>query len=499
MKKKKQKEEVWARCGHPKQQRKNWRRTEKDRRAVFDKTDGQCCHCSKPLDFDSDWEVEHWIELNYCPGHSKYDTFNNVFAAHKECNGHHKRQGHFDNDLAAVFDMRSHWKHGFRPHPKVQLFLEFEEARLRLEHIHEELQMEDDINSFSGIFIHQNEIKLGSVTHNSHSNIIKGKYQGRDVALKVPTDNREENYMDVVNEIRILRRLKHPNILELLGVTVVKQGTSDRTSLAMVSEWMPHVLSHNMPPSWDYLALTKAITDGLQYLHDQGMVHRDFKPGNILVTPDGRTAKICDFGECIGTEEERRFHKVAGTASYRAPEVNHGLRCDQKSDIFGLGKIMEYLYRYDEKRPSLHEFLHLAKSCQNKEPSSRPTLNEIKARLHPMHFKDAEPDDDGDDGIPVPSWPTDAPKLGGLPTPHKPSPAKSNVSPVPSKPSPAKLNGSPVPSKPSPVKSPVSRRTSPEKPRSRRESWCPDDDECVYCHDYKNGNRMKQACKLRPM
>jgi hypothetical protein len=132
--------------------------------------------------------------------------------------------------LAAVFDIRSHWEHGLRPHPKVQLFLEFGEARLRLEHIHDEMQMEEDINSFSEIFIQQNEIELGTyypcnlpcgvllsalslstdakhVIFGGRSNVVKGKWQGRDVALKIPRDDAKRNYMDVVNEIRALRSL----------------------------------------------------------------------------------------------------------------------------------------------------------------------------------------------------------------------------------------------------------------------------------------------------
>lgn len=63
--------------------------------------------------------------------------------------------------------MRSHWEHGFRPHPKVQLYLEFEEARERLKHIHEELQMDADINSFSNLFIQQNLIEIGIITEPS--------------------------------------------------------------------------------------------------------------------------------------------------------------------------------------------------------------------------------------------------------------------------------------------------------------------------------------------
>jgi hypothetical protein len=147
---------------------------------------------------------------------------------------------------------------------------------------------------------------------------------------------------------------------------------------------------------------------------------------------------------------------------------------------------MDHLYRYfdDEERELPGEFVRLARSCMNVKPDNRPTLDEIEVRLRPMRFKgpakqkpcvptspegsDIEPDDS--DGIPVPPWPTDAPKLGGSPVRHKPSPGKS----------------------------PMPRRTSPEKPRSRRESWCPEDDECMYCRDYKNGNKMKQACKLKP-
>ena len=84
-------EKLWRCCGKEKKTRKNWRRTEKAKRDVFDKTDGECCHCSRKFKFEDNWEVEHWTELSFCPGHEdEYDVFTNIFPSHKECNGHNK-------------------------------------------------------------------------------------------------------------------------------------------------------------------------------------------------------------------------------------------------------------------------------------------------------------------------------------------------------------------------------------------------------------------------
>jgi len=76
---------------------------------------------------------------------------------------------------------------------------------------------------------------------------------------------------------------------------------------------------------------------GLQYIHEQGLIHRDFCPKNVLYGTDN-VAKIIDFGLCVPTVvQERTFMARAGTASYMAPEQVRSQPLDARADIYAYG------------------------------------------------------------------------------------------------------------------------------------------------------------------
>ncbi|HTH36803.1 MAG TPA: protein kinase [Pyrinomonadaceae bacterium] len=89
------------------------------------------------------------------------------------------------------------------------------------------------------------------------------------------------------------------------------------------------------------------ITDALAHAHEKGIIHRDIKPGNVMVTT-GRVPKVLDFGlaqtEAISASEEQpsitRTDQVIGTPSYMSPEQAKGKEVDHRSDIFSLGVLM---------------------------------------------------------------------------------------------------------------------------------------------------------------
>ena len=90
---------------------------------------------------------------------------------------------------------------------------------------------------------------------------------------------------------------------------------------------------------WDKLDVMEQIAEGLAYAHVQGVVHRDVKPANIRVLPNGRV-KIMDFGLArIGTSEMTRTGMVMGTPNYMSPEQVRGEKADARSDIFSLGAV----------------------------------------------------------------------------------------------------------------------------------------------------------------
>ena len=86
--------------------------------------------------------------------------------------------------------------------------------------------------------------------------------------------------------------------------------------------------------------LVATVADALHYAHKQGLVHRDVKPGNILIGNDGKPY-VVDFGLALREENIGKGPKYAGTPAYMSPEQarGEGHRVDGRSDIFSLGVV----------------------------------------------------------------------------------------------------------------------------------------------------------------
>ena len=175
----------------------------------------------------------------------------------------------------------------------------------------------------------------------------------RDVALKFLTVNEIDDPMGRVNilqEARTISALNHPNIC-----TIYEVGEADgRPYLAM--EYIEgHTLSQeitSMGMAVDVvIRYGMQLADALAHAHERGIVHRDLKAGNVIVTPSGRL-KVLDFGlskrlEQKVSEDTTQFdhswneqHSITGTLPYIAPELLKGQEADARSDIWALGVLL---------------------------------------------------------------------------------------------------------------------------------------------------------------
>jgi eukaryotic-like serine/threonine-protein kinase len=165
----------------------------------------------------------------------------------------------------------------------------------------------------------------------------------RFVAIKVPHRRlvaRPEDAEPYLAEARTLARLDHSNI-----VPVYESGHTDDWPLYVVSKYVPgsnlaRRIADGPVPILDAAGLVATVAEALQHAHQHRVVHRDVKPGNILIDPDGK-AYVADFGLAMSAENVGRGPVFAGTPAYMSPEQarREGHRVDGRTDIFSLGVV----------------------------------------------------------------------------------------------------------------------------------------------------------------
>ena len=167
---------------------------------------------------------------------------------------------------------------------------------------------------------------------------------GRVVALKVMHSfmAHDTGFLErFQREARMAASLDHPNVIRVYEVG--HDGDTHYISMEYLPESLHHIIEaegHLTPERATHILYQ--VCAGLQRAHEQGIVHRDIKPQNILLAPDG-TMKVTDFGIARAADLSgmTRTGSIMGTPHYMSPEQASGEPADIRSDIYALG-IMFY-------------------------------------------------------------------------------------------------------------------------------------------------------------
>ena len=190
---------------------------------------------------------------------------------------------------------------------------------------------------------------VDSLGHGGMGQVFKGEHGllGRVVAIKVLPREKStpESVASFTREIRAQAKLDHVNLVRALD------AGQDGNVYYLVAEYVPGTDLRKMVRLHGPLSMEKAaniisqVAAGLQHAHEQGLIHRDVKPGNILVTPDG-VAKLSDLGlagSLKGAAEDPRFGRIVGTADYLSPDhIKAPANPTPLWDIYSLGCTLYY-------------------------------------------------------------------------------------------------------------------------------------------------------------
>ncbi|CAK8563046.1 unnamed protein product [Lathyrus sativus] len=244
-----------------------------------------------------------------------------------------------------------------------------------------------------------------------HSRIYRGLYKNIDVAIKLVSQPEEDEELAALlerqftSEVALLFRLRHPNIITFVGackkppvfciITEYMAGGSLRKYLQQQGP-------HSVPPK-QVLELALDIARGMQYLHSQGILHRDLKSENLLLDED-MCVKVADFGISCLESQTGSAKGFTGTYRWMAPEMIREKRHTKKVDVYSFAIVLwelitgltpfdnmtpeqaAYAVTHKNARPPLPSdcplaFSHLIKRCWSSNPNKRPHFVEIVSNL----------------------------------------------------------------------------------------------------------------------
>ncbi|KAJ4951771.1 hypothetical protein NE237_028603 [Protea cynaroides] len=252
-------------------------------------------------------------------------------------------------------------------------------------------------------------LKIGEkIASGSCGDLYRGIYLSQDVAVKILKSEHLNESLEVefAQEVTILREVQHRNVVRFIG------ACTKLPQLCIVTEYMPggslydflHK-HHNVLELPLLLSFAIDVCKGMEYLHQNNIIHRDLKTANLLIDMN-KVVKVADFGVARFQNQEGVMTAETGTYRWMAPEVINHQPYDQKADVFSFAIVLWELKTgkvpYDTMtplqaalgvrqglRPELPDKTHprlleLMKRCWEEDPHNRPSFSEITVELEEL-------------------------------------------------------------------------------------------------------------------
>ena len=190
------------------------------------------------------------------------------------------------------------------------------------------------------------------------------------------------------NEAETAAQLKHPNIIRIRFVA--RSGNYVYFGMDLCADSLAARLEREGPlPEADIMRITGDVAQGLRFAHDQGVIHRDLKPDNILLHSDG-SAVISDFGiarALSGYVASTGVNMTIGTPQYLSPEQAQGRPLDARLDFYALGVTL-FKAATGEVPFSSSDWFELARMhVEDAPPSLRKKRPELSKRFERVVMK----------------------------------------------------------------------------------------------------------------
>ncbi|XP_076932057.1 serine/threonine-protein kinase STY46-like [Bidens hawaiensis] len=240
------------------------------------------------------------------------------------------------------------------------------------------------------------------VASGSFGDLYKGTYRSQEVAIKMLKAEHITTTMqqEFAQEVYIMRKIRHKNVVQFIG------ACTEPSNLCIVTEFMSggsvYDYLHKQKGTFKLPILLKVAIDisrGMDYLHQNNIIHRDLKAANLLMD-ENDVIKVADFGVARVKAQTGVMTAETGTYRWMAPEVIEHKPYDLKADVFSFGVVLwelltgklpyEYLTPVQAAigvvqkglRPTIPKNTHpklaeLLGRCWQKDPSLRPNFSEI--------------------------------------------------------------------------------------------------------------------------